>query len=109
VLLVFSSFSCCDDDENLFETEPLFEVTALVISNIVCFRYNPGDISEEDVEKLNKKIMDEIWKLVFGRVIDTTLNGVYMLRACSVNHRTRKEDYDYLFTKIKEIAADLSF
>jgi glutamate/tyrosine decarboxylase-like PLP-dependent enzyme len=92
---------------DLFKHDPLIEITTPVVSNIVCFRYNPGKMSEENLERLNKLIMRELWKSIFGMVSDTTLNGKYTLRACSVNHRTKIEDYDFLFDEIKKIGARL--
>lgn len=83
--------------------DPLFEVTAPVVSNIVCFRYNPGNLGEEELEKMNKMILGELWKTVFGMVSDTTLHGKYTLRACNINHRTRKNDFDVLIERIKRI------
>ena len=88
---------------DLLEKEPHFEVTVPAISNIVCFRYNPGGLSEEQIEKLNKMILGKLWSEVWGYISDTTLNGRYMLRACNVNHRSQLGDFDALVNKIKEI------
>ena len=100
------------DDINYFagllERDPLFEVTAPVVSNIVCFRYNSGGLSEEQLEKLNRMILGELWKQVYWMISDTTLNGLYMLRACNVNHRSRKEDFDFLVEDIKKIGEELT-
>jgi glutamate/tyrosine decarboxylase-like PLP-dependent enzyme len=87
----------------ILEKESLFEVTTPVVSNIVCFRYNPGNLTEEELEKLNRKILEELWKIVWGMISDTTLKGKYMLRACNVNHRSRREDFDFLVKEIKMI------
>jgi len=89
------------------EKDPLFEVTAPVVSNIVCFRYNPGNLSDEQVDKLNKKILDVIWSGVMGQISSTSLKGRYTLRACNVNHRTRLEDFDEIVDRIKDIAAGI--
>jgi glutamate/tyrosine decarboxylase-like PLP-dependent enzyme len=88
---------------DLLEKEPHFEVAVPAISNIVCFRYNPGGLSEEQIEKLNKMILGKLWSEIWGYISDTTLNGRYMLRACNVNHRSQLGDFDVLVNKIKEI------
>jgi glutamate/tyrosine decarboxylase-like PLP-dependent enzyme len=88
----------------LLEKEPLFELTAPVASNVVCFRYNPGGLSEEHLEKLNRTILSKLWDIVLYMISDTTLNGRYMLRACNVNHRTKLGDFDELVHRIKKIA-----
>ena len=91
---------------SLIEKEPKLELTTPVISNIVCFRYNPHGLDEEDLEELNKMIAQELWKINFWIVSDTTIKGKYMLRACNVNHRSRKEDFDFLVKQIKSIGKE---
>ena len=82
------------------ENHPLFEVTAPVVSNIVCFRYNPGGLSEEELEKLNRMILGGLWNELMGYISDTTLKGKYMLRACNVNHRSKYTDFDVFIEKM---------
>ena len=74
----------------LIRKEPEMEVTAPVASNIVCFRYRPKSLTEPELEELNKKIYAELSRRSFWMVSDTTIKGTYMLRACNVNHRTRR-------------------
>lgn len=89
----------------LINKEPNIELTAPVISNIACFRYTSGRLDEEQLESLNKKIAQELWKINFWIVSDTRIKGKYMLRACNVNHRSRREDFDFLVDEIKKIGA----
>lgn len=92
----------------ILEKDPLFEVTAPVVSNIICFRYNPGNLSEEQLEKLNKMILGELWTSIWGMISDTTLKGRYVLRAFNVNHRSKREEFNVLVNRIKEIAETIS-
>jgi len=80
----------------LIEKEPNLEITAPVASNIVCFRYIYDGLTEVDVEKLNRMILSELWKINLWMISDTTIKGKYMLRACNVNHRTKYTDFDVL-------------
>jgi len=82
---------------------PDMEVTAPVTSNVVCFRYNPGGLGEEQLQKLNQSILYELWRQHLGCVSDTTIKGRYMLRACNVNHRSRREDFDWLVAEVKKL------
>jgi glutamate/tyrosine decarboxylase-like PLP-dependent enzyme len=70
---------------------------------IVCFRYRPKSLAAEALEELNRKIYDELSRRSFWMVSDTTIKGTYMLRACNVNHRTRREDLEFLVKEVKEI------
>ena len=62
------------------------EICVPAESNVVCFRYKPKGLSEKQVEKLNKDIL---------------------ARACNVNHRSRKEDFDWLVAEVKNLGEKL--
>jgi glutamate/tyrosine decarboxylase-like PLP-dependent enzyme len=85
---------------DLITREDEMEITAPVTSNIVCFRYKPRGLSEEEVEKINKSIYESLCHINFMIISDTTIKGKYMLRACNVNHRSEKKDFEFL---VKEI------
>ena len=79
------------------------ELTAPAASNVVCFRFKPAGFSEEEGERVNRRIMDAINKQAFWMISDTTVKGRYMLRACNVNHRTKGTDLDFLVGEIKRL------
>jgi len=93
---------------DLIEKEPCLELTAPVISNIACFRYNPGGFDDERLEKMNKLIMQELWKINHGIITDTKIKGKHMLRACNVNHRSRREDFDFFVNELKKIGKQIT-
>jgi hypothetical protein len=78
-----------------------------VASNVVCFRYIKDGLSEADIEKLNRMILSELWKINLWMISDTTIKGKYMLRACNVNHRSRFSDFDVLVERITGIGETL--
>jgi len=82
--------------------EPGMEITAPVISNIVCFRYKPRGLTETELETLNKLIYSDLNQRSFWMVSDTTIKGKYMIRACNVNHRSKKQDFDFLVGEVKK-------
>jgi aromatic-L-amino-acid decarboxylase len=91
----------------LIRKEPDMEITAPVVSNAVCFRYKPKGLTELEVEKLNKTIFDELNQVSFMMISDTTIKGKYMLRACNVNHRSQKQDFEFLVNEVKKIGLQL--
>ena len=91
----------------LIRKEPKMEITAPVISNIVCFRYRPKKLTEVELEKLNKLIYGDLNQRSFWMVSDTTIKGRYMLRACNVNHRSRKQDFHFLVNEVKKTGEKL--
>ncbi|MCJ7574238.1 pyridoxal-dependent decarboxylase, partial [Candidatus Bathyarchaeota archaeon] len=87
----------------LIRKEPDMEITALIASNVVCFRYKPKGLNEAELERLNKMIAGDINQVSFYMVSDTTIKGRFMLRACNVNHRSRRSDFDYLVDLVKKL------
>jgi len=87
----------------LIRKEPDMEITVPVVSNVVCFRYKPKGLDEPHTEKLNKMIANGVNQVSFWMVSDTTIKGRYMLRACNVNHRSRRGDFDYIVDLVKKL------
>ena len=87
----------------LIEKEPDMEITAPVASNVVCFRYRPKGLGERELEELNMMINRDLNNISFWMISDTTIRGRYMLRACNVNHRSQRKDFEYLVEEVKEI------
>jgi aromatic-L-amino-acid decarboxylase len=81
------------------------ELMAPVTTNIVCFRYHPSGFPEDAVTQLNKLIYDALSRINFLMISDTTIKGTYMLRACNVNHRSRKQDFEVLVKEVKRAGA----
>jgi len=87
------------------QKQPNIEICAPVESNIVCFRYKPKGLNMEQSEKLNKAILQELWKISMFVISDTHIKGKYMLRACNVNHRSCREDFDWLTSEVNKQGA----
>ena len=92
----------------LIDREPCLEVTAPVVSNIVCFRYVHEGLSEAELEKLNLMILGEFHKTRIQSINDTKIKGKHTLRVCNVNHRTRYSDFDLLVERISTIGKKLA-
>jgi aromatic-L-amino-acid/L-tryptophan decarboxylase len=79
--------------------------------SVVCFQYCPLDISAQGdsnyLEELNNRLPEALEK--DGRVFlsGTKIHGKRVLRACSVNHRLRREDVDYLLDVIREVGRSM--
>ena len=75
--------------------------------NIVCFRYRPPGMKEEDLNHLNRRLGAEV--LEDGRVyVGTTVyDGRVAFRPAIVNWQTSEEDVDLLVDVIRELGAKL--
>jgi glutamate/tyrosine decarboxylase-like PLP-dependent enzyme len=87
------------------DAEPDFERLAHLTLNIVCFRYRPAGVPEQELDELNRALGDEL--LRDGRVFaGTTLyEGKVAFRPAIVNWQTSEEDVDALVDVLAELAA----
>jgi aromatic-L-amino-acid decarboxylase len=91
----------------LVEATPELELTGPIGLDIVCFRYNPGDLDTEALNTLNKKLLVKLQKGGVAAPSYTTLKGNYCLRAAISNHRSRFEDFDLMVEEVLRIGKDL--
>ena len=75
--------------------------------NIVCFRYDPGTLSEAALKRLNTEIMLRMQETGIAAVSDTTVRGRHCLRAAINNHRTTPSDLDMLAEEVTRLGAEL--
>jgi aromatic-L-amino-acid decarboxylase len=71
---------------------PHFELMAPVDFSLVCFRFNPGDKSEEELETLNKQLLEDVNNTRETLLTQTKLKGKYVIRF-SIGQRTTKEQH----------------
>jgi glutamate/tyrosine decarboxylase-like PLP-dependent enzyme len=76
--------------------------------NIVCFRYDPGGLSEEALRTLNVEIMLRLQEKGIAVLSDTTIHGRHCLRVAICNHRTRDEDLELLVSELLRIGAEVT-
>jgi aromatic-L-amino-acid/L-tryptophan decarboxylase len=95
----------------LVENDPALELMAPIGMDIVCFRFNPGGMDDEELNALNKEILMQLHERGIAAPSYTTLNGRYCLRIAIANHRSRPEDFDLLATEVvrlgREVVAQL--
>jgi glutamate/tyrosine decarboxylase-like PLP-dependent enzyme len=89
------------------DAAPDLERLAEVPLNIVCFRFRPPGLSEEELDDLNARLGEDV--LADGRVYvgTTRYGGRIAFRPAIVNWRTRPEDVELLADVIRELGAVL--
>jgi glutamate/tyrosine decarboxylase-like PLP-dependent enzyme len=92
----------------LVDQAPDMELLAPVQLCVVCFRYRPPGMAEDEVEHLNRRLGEEL--LADGRVYaGTTLyRGKTALRPAIVNWRTTEPDIDLFFSVVRQLGQRLS-
>ncbi len=84
------------------------ELMAPTALNIVCFRYNPGGVSDEALSAINEETLLRIQERGIAVPSSTTIDGKYVLRIAIVNHRTKYVDLSNLAKAVLEIAAEVA-
>ena len=84
----------------LVSDSPKLELSSPVSLNVVCFRYVPDGLSEEQLEELNTRIGYGVSFSGVAVYSSTRLHGTYVQRMAITNHRTTKEDLDLVFSEI---------
>jgi glutamate/tyrosine decarboxylase-like PLP-dependent enzyme len=93
----------------LVENDPQLELMApLGGMDIVCFRFNPGGLDTEALNKLNKEILMQLHEQGIAVPTYTTLGGTYCLRIAIANHRSTQEDFDLLAREAVRIGKEVT-
>ncbi len=91
----------------LVEKDPDLELIAPIGLDIVCFRFNPGNLDTDTLNRLNKEILFQLHEQGIAVPSYTTLKGIYCLRIAIANHRSRTEDFDLLAEEVVRIGKEL--
>ncbi|GAA4239148.1 aspartate aminotransferase family protein [Postechiella marina] len=93
---------------NLIEIHPDLELLAPVGMDIVCFRYNNGNNTLNELNAINKEIKLQIEERAIALPGYTTLNNIYCIRCAISSHRVTNADFDDLITHILSIGKAIS-
>ena len=92
----------------LVEASPELELSAPVTLNVVCFRYVVPGMEGGVLDEVNKQIVIELQEQGVAVLSGTFIKGKYVLRAANSNHRSRREDFDFLVREVIRIGKELT-
>jgi glutamate/tyrosine decarboxylase-like PLP-dependent enzyme len=92
----------------LVEEDPSLQLMAPTATSIVCFRFNPGGLTEDALRVLNTELLLRLQESGLAVPSETTLRGRYCLRAAFCNHRTRRSDVEELAAAVGRLGRELS-
>ncbi|MFX1456783.1 MAG: pyridoxal phosphate-dependent decarboxylase family protein [Promethearchaeota archaeon] len=88
----------------LIENEKNLELLAPTEMNIVNFRYNDEITDKTTLNNLNEEILFQLQEKGIAVPSSTMIDGDFAIRVAITNHRSKKEDFEILVSKILEIA-----
>jgi len=92
----------------LVENDSEMELLAPIGLDIVCFRYNPSGLEDNELSQLNKEILMQLQEQGIAAPSYTTLNGRYCLRIGISNHRSTWDDFDVLAREVVKLGRELN-
>jgi len=95
--------------EQRIKTTPNFQLASKGKLSIVCFRYVPPQLAgnEEALNALNKTLMEHMQAAGIAFITNTTVAGLFVLRACILHYGTTERDIDVMLGAIEEIAGQV--
>jgi aromatic-L-amino-acid decarboxylase len=92
----------------LIAAEPLLQIVSPPNINIVCYRYNPGEMDRKRLKALNTEIMLRLQERGIAALSDTTVHGEHCLRVAINNHRTRQDDLKLLVRETISLGKEIA-
>ena len=92
----------------LVDASPELELSAPVTLNVVCFRYVAPGMDGDALDEVNKRIVIELQEQGVAVLSGTVIKGKHVLRAANSNHRSRREDFDFLVREVGRIGKELT-
>jgi len=83
-----------------------FQIMAPVKLSLVCFRFNPGHYSEEQLDKLNRKLLECINASGAVFLTHTSLRGKYTIRVAIGSHTTTRKHVETAWEIIRKAAEE---
>jgi glutamate/tyrosine decarboxylase-like PLP-dependent enzyme len=90
----------------LVENTPELELLAPVSLSIVCYRYIHPELTETELNALNREILIQLQERGIASPSSTLLQGRYAIRVCIVNQRTKKADLELLLQATLQIGME---
>jgi aromatic-L-amino-acid decarboxylase len=92
----------------MVEADRRLELLAPVPLNVVCFRFRGGIDDENTLSALNREILLRLQESGAASPSSTILGGRFAIRVANVNHRSRREDFEYLIREVVRLGEKIS-
>jgi aromatic-L-amino-acid decarboxylase len=93
---------------DMVEANRRLELMAPAPLNIVCFRFRGGMNDESTLTALNKEILLRLQESGAASPSSTILGGRFAIRVANVNHRSRREDFEFLINEVIRLGEEVA-
>ena len=96
-------------DEHV-RASPVLELLSAASLGIVCFRAHPdgADLDEEALEKINRKVLAQVFWDGAAIMSSTKVEGRFSLRLCIINHTTTWDDVRETLEAVEQFGREAS-
>lgn len=91
--------------EDLVQDQAHWEVVTPAQMGIINFRYVRAGLAEDELNALNRQMIERLVHDGFAMISSTTLRGKSVIRMCTINPRTTREDLAQTIAMLEEIAS----
>ena len=88
--------------------DPRWQIIAEPELSLTVFRYHDLQKSDDELNKINQKIMSYINKKARTNISGTRVDGNFVLRSCILSHRTRRLHLDWFIEDLQEAAVKVN-
>ena len=88
------------------EKDGHFEILAPLTMNVVCFRYNPGNLTDDELNRLNEDLMQRINRTGKMYLTHTKLAGKFTLRMVIAQTNVDHSHVEEAFHMIRDMACN---
>ena len=92
----------------LVRSSPELELVVPVTLNVVCFRYATPGMDDYAIDEVNKQIIVELQERGAAVLSGTNVKDKYVLRVANCNHRSCREDFQFLVKEVIRIGNELA-
>ncbi|MFI9237329.1 pyridoxal phosphate-dependent decarboxylase family protein [Streptomyces sp. NPDC053079] len=92
----------------LVDAAPRLETVSRSDLNVVCFRYVRPDAGTDELNAVNQEILTRLQLGGLAVPSHTLIDGKFVIRVANTNHRTVKEDMDFLVDQVVSIGDDVA-
>jgi aromatic-L-amino-acid/L-tryptophan decarboxylase len=92
----------------MVEADARLELLAPAPLNIVCFRFKDGIEDEKTLTAINQEIVVRLQETGAATPSSTIIGGRFAIRVANVNHRSRREDFEYLVREVIRLGNEIA-